>query len=179
MQLQIIWAAEELTEPWQTGADNTICIRWAVCMSRHGNQEIGSRWGINQSSRSSVLQVEVLLQPQQGRIGLIFLKNTPKLSIFEAELLKPTCFSVDKVTEKDFSFFFLIQQPLKRGKRHISQTVGNNWIYLTKEVNYSHNEMVWTVLSAIYNYDSNGEQELCLQVGDPVHILEKFEGEYK
>lgn len=39
--------------------------------------------------------------------------------------------------------------------------------------------MVWTVLSAIYNYDSNGEQELCLQVGDPVHILEKFEGEYK
>uniref|UniRef100_H2MHI8 Dedicator of cytokinesis 5 n=1 Tax=Oryzias latipes TaxID=8090 RepID=H2MHI8_ORYLA len=32
---------------------------------------------------------------------------------------------------------------------------------------------------AIYNYDSNGEQELCLQVGDPVHILEKFEGECK
>uniref|UniRef100_A0A3P9HZU8 Dedicator of cytokinesis 5 n=1 Tax=Oryzias latipes TaxID=8090 RepID=A0A3P9HZU8_ORYLA len=35
------------------------------------------------------------------------------------------------------------------------------------------------VLSAIYNYDSNGEQELCLQVGDPVHILEKFEGWYR
>uniref|UniRef100_A0A3Q4H975 Dedicator of cytokinesis 5 n=1 Tax=Neolamprologus brichardi TaxID=32507 RepID=A0A3Q4H975_NEOBR len=29
----------------------------------------------------------------------------------------------------------------------------------------------------IYNYDASGEQELCLQVGDTVHILEKFEGE--
>lgn len=66
MQLEIIWAAEEVTEPWQTGADNTICIRWALCMSRHGNREIGSRCGINQSFGSSVLQVEVLLQPQQG-----------------------------------------------------------------------------------------------------------------
>uniref|UniRef100_A0A8C7Z6R1 Dedicator of cytokinesis 5 n=1 Tax=Oryzias sinensis TaxID=183150 RepID=A0A8C7Z6R1_9TELE len=46
---------------------------------------------------------------------------------------------------------FSIQQPLNRKKRHIT----------------------------IYNYDSNGEQELCLQVGDPVHILEKFEGWYR
>uniref|UniRef100_A0A3Q3AJ62 Dedicator of cytokinesis 5 n=1 Tax=Kryptolebias marmoratus TaxID=37003 RepID=A0A3Q3AJ62_KRYMA len=30
---------------------------------------------------------------------------------------------------------------------------------------------------AIYNYDPHGEQELCLQVGDTVHILEKLEGE--
>uniref|UniRef100_A0A4W5RJS7 Dedicator of cytokinesis 5 n=1 Tax=Hucho hucho TaxID=62062 RepID=A0A4W5RJS7_9TELE len=30
---------------------------------------------------------------------------------------------------------------------------------------------------AIYNYDSRGEQELSLQVGDTVHILETFEGE--
>ncbi|KAI4876095.1 hypothetical protein NFI96_024678, partial [Prochilodus magdalenae] len=28
----------------------------------------------------------------------------------------------------------------------------------------------------IYNYDAKGEQELCLQVGDTVHILEMFEG---
>uniref|UniRef100_A0A7N8YHP3 Dedicator of cytokinesis 5 n=1 Tax=Mastacembelus armatus TaxID=205130 RepID=A0A7N8YHP3_9TELE len=33
--------------------------------------------------------------------------------------------------------------------------------------------------SAIYNYDPSGEQELCLQVGDTVHILEKFEGWYR
>ncbi|XP_071338354.1 dedicator of cytokinesis protein 5 isoform X2 [Trachinotus anak] len=32
---------------------------------------------------------------------------------------------------------------------------------------------------AIYNYDPSGEQELCLQVGDTVHILEKFEGWYR
>lgn len=31
--------------------------------------------------------------------------------------------------------------------------------------------------SAIYNYDPSGEQELRLQVGDTVHILEKLEGE--
>uniref|UniRef100_A0AAX7UM71 Dedicator of cytokinesis 5 n=1 Tax=Astatotilapia calliptera TaxID=8154 RepID=A0AAX7UM71_ASTCA len=31
----------------------------------------------------------------------------------------------------------------------------------------------------IYNYDASGEQELCLQVGDTVHILEKFEGWYR
>uniref|UniRef100_A0A6Q2YYE6 Dedicator of cytokinesis 5 n=1 Tax=Esox lucius TaxID=8010 RepID=A0A6Q2YYE6_ESOLU len=30
---------------------------------------------------------------------------------------------------------------------------------------------------AIYNYDSRGEQELSLQVGDTVHILETFEGD--
>uniref|UniRef100_A0A673ZHS3 Dedicator of cytokinesis 5 n=1 Tax=Salmo trutta TaxID=8032 RepID=A0A673ZHS3_SALTR len=34
-------------------------------------------------------------------------------------------------------------------------------------------------LSAIYNYDSRREQELCLQVGDTVHILETFEGWYR
>lgn len=34
-------------------------------------------------------------------------------------------------------------------------------------------------LSAIYNYDSRREQELCLQVGDTVHILETFEGEHE
>ncbi|XP_071389833.1 dedicator of cytokinesis protein 5 isoform X1 [Centroberyx affinis] len=32
---------------------------------------------------------------------------------------------------------------------------------------------------AIYNYDPRGEQELCLQVGDTVHILETFEGWYR
>uniref|UniRef100_A0AAR2JXQ2 Dedicator of cytokinesis 5 n=1 Tax=Pygocentrus nattereri TaxID=42514 RepID=A0AAR2JXQ2_PYGNA len=32
---------------------------------------------------------------------------------------------------------------------------------------------------AIYNYDAKGEQELCLQVGDTVHILEMFEGWYR
>eukprot|EP00064_Thunnus_orientalis_P009322 superscaffoldBa00001176_g9345 len=32
---------------------------------------------------------------------------------------------------------------------------------------------------AIYNYDPRGEQELCLQVGDTVHILEKLEGWYR
>ncbi|XP_035496303.1 dedicator of cytokinesis protein 5 isoform X1 [Scophthalmus maximus] len=32
---------------------------------------------------------------------------------------------------------------------------------------------------AIYNYDPSGEQELCLQVGDTVHILEKLEGWYR
>uniref|UniRef100_A0A673CGJ4 Dedicator of cytokinesis 5 n=1 Tax=Sphaeramia orbicularis TaxID=375764 RepID=A0A673CGJ4_9TELE len=31
---------------------------------------------------------------------------------------------------------------------------------------------------AIYNYDPSGEQELCLQVGDTVHILEKLEASY-
>lgn len=33
------------------------------------------------------------------------------------------------------------------------------------------------VPSAIYNYEPRGEQELRLQVGDTVHILEKLEGE--
>lgn len=32
------------------------------------------------------------------------------------------------------------------------------------------------VLAAIYNYNPRGEQELRLQVGDAVHILEKLEG---
>ncbi|XP_030225554.1 dedicator of cytokinesis protein 5 [Gadus morhua] len=32
---------------------------------------------------------------------------------------------------------------------------------------------------AIYNYDGRGKQELCLQVGDTVHILETFEGWYR
>ncbi|XP_070820794.1 dedicator of cytokinesis protein 5 isoform X2 [Chaetodon trifascialis] len=32
---------------------------------------------------------------------------------------------------------------------------------------------------AIYNYDPSGEPELCLQVGDTVHILEKLEGWYR
>ncbi|XP_076849032.1 dedicator of cytokinesis protein 5 isoform X2 [Brachyhypopomus gauderio] len=32
---------------------------------------------------------------------------------------------------------------------------------------------------AIYNYDAKGEQELYLQVGDTVHILEMFEGWYR
>uniref|UniRef100_A0A4W5RS31 Dedicator of cytokinesis 5 n=1 Tax=Hucho hucho TaxID=62062 RepID=A0A4W5RS31_9TELE len=36
-----------------------------------------------------------------------------------------------------------------------------------------------SILSAIYNYDSRGEQELSLQVGDTVHILETFEGWYR
>uniref|UniRef100_A0A7N6AST7 Dedicator of cytokinesis 5 n=1 Tax=Anabas testudineus TaxID=64144 RepID=A0A7N6AST7_ANATE len=33
--------------------------------------------------------------------------------------------------------------------------------------------------SAIYNYDPSSEHELCLQVGDTVHILEKLEGWYR
>uniref|UniRef100_A0A4W5RJK9 Dedicator of cytokinesis 5 n=1 Tax=Hucho hucho TaxID=62062 RepID=A0A4W5RJK9_9TELE len=33
--------------------------------------------------------------------------------------------------------------------------------------------------ASIYNYDSRGEQELSLQVGDTVHILETFEGWYR
>uniref|UniRef100_A0A3Q2E7W2 Dedicator of cytokinesis 5 n=1 Tax=Cyprinodon variegatus TaxID=28743 RepID=A0A3Q2E7W2_CYPVA len=33
--------------------------------------------------------------------------------------------------------------------------------------------------NSIYNYDPRGEQELRLQVGDTVHILEKFEGWYR
>ncbi|XP_049341626.1 dedicator of cytokinesis protein 5 [Astyanax mexicanus] len=32
---------------------------------------------------------------------------------------------------------------------------------------------------AIFNYDAKGEHELCLQVGDTVHILEMFEGWYR
>ncbi|XP_035235393.1 dedicator of cytokinesis protein 5 isoform X1 [Anguilla anguilla] len=32
---------------------------------------------------------------------------------------------------------------------------------------------------AVYNYDARGQQELCLQVGDTVHILETFEGWYR
>lgn len=35
---------------------------------------------------------------------------------------------------------------------------------------------VFFVFSAIYNYNPRGEQELHLQVGDAVHILEKLEG---
>lgn len=35
-----------------------------------------------------------------------------------------------------------------------------------------------SVPSVIYNYEPGGEQELCLQVGDTVHILEKLEGEW-
>uniref|UniRef100_A0A665TYQ9 Dedicator of cytokinesis 5 n=1 Tax=Echeneis naucrates TaxID=173247 RepID=A0A665TYQ9_ECHNA len=40
-------------------------------------------------------------------------------------------------------------------------------------------EKVFFFASAIYNYDPSGEQELCLQVGDTVHILEKLEGWYR
>ncbi|XP_038868860.1 dedicator of cytokinesis protein 5-like [Salvelinus namaycush] len=39
--------------------------------------------------------------------------------------------------------------------------------------------MALSVRSPIYNYDSRGEQELSLQVGDTVHILETFEGWYR
>lgn len=42
---------------------------------------------------------------------------------------------------------------------------------------FSLNDTILFCPSAIYNYDSRGEQELCLQVGDTVHILEKLEGE--
>ncbi|CAB1319740.1 unnamed protein product [Coregonus sp. 'balchen'] len=44
-----------------------------------------------------------------------------------------------------------------------------------------HNKTVSPInsLAAIYNYDSRAEQELCLQVGDTVHILETFEGWYR
>uniref|UniRef100_A0A4W6F5C3 Dedicator of cytokinesis 5 n=1 Tax=Lates calcarifer TaxID=8187 RepID=A0A4W6F5C3_LATCA len=43
----------------------------------------------------------------------------------------------------------------------------------------SHNETVLLCPSAIYNYDPSSKQELCLQVGDSVHILEKLEGWYR
>uniref|UniRef100_A0A7N6BZU2 Dedicator of cytokinesis 5 n=1 Tax=Anabas testudineus TaxID=64144 RepID=A0A7N6BZU2_ANATE len=43
----------------------------------------------------------------------------------------------------------------------------------------SHNEIVLLFTSAIYNYDPSSEHELCLQVGDTVHILEKLEGWYR
>lgn len=33
-------------------------------------------------------------------------------------------------------------------------------------------------LLAIYNYDARGEEELSLQIGDTVHILETYEGEF-
>uniref|UniRef100_A0AAQ4QLF9 Dedicator of cytokinesis 5 n=1 Tax=Gasterosteus aculeatus aculeatus TaxID=481459 RepID=A0AAQ4QLF9_GASAC len=39
--------------------------------------------------------------------------------------------------------------------------------------------MQYAVSNAIYNYEPSGEQELCLQVGDTVHILEKLEGWYR
>lgn len=33
-------------------------------------------------------------------------------------------------------------------------------------------------LLAIYNYDARSEEELSLQIGDTVHILETYEGEF-
>uniref|UniRef100_A0A7N6FIL4 Dedicator of cytokinesis 5 n=1 Tax=Anabas testudineus TaxID=64144 RepID=A0A7N6FIL4_ANATE len=42
----------------------------------------------------------------------------------------------------------------------------------------SHNEIVLLFTSAIYNYDPSSEHELCLQVGDTVHILEKLEATF-
>uniref|UniRef100_A0A4W6FDZ9 Dedicator of cytokinesis 1 n=1 Tax=Lates calcarifer TaxID=8187 RepID=A0A4W6FDZ9_LATCA len=33
--------------------------------------------------------------------------------------------------------------------------------------------------NSIYNYDARGEEELSLQIGDTVHILETYEGEYR
>uniref|UniRef100_A0A674MMB8 Dedicator of cytokinesis 1 n=1 Tax=Takifugu rubripes TaxID=31033 RepID=A0A674MMB8_TAKRU len=37
--------------------------------------------------------------------------------------------------------------------------------------------LVTTWMYPIYNYDARGEEELSLQIGDTVHILEKYEGE--
>ena len=44
--------------------------------------------------------------------------------------------------------------------------------------NISSSHIVLSHLSpAIYNYDARGEEELSLQIGDTVHILETHEGE--
>lgn len=44
--------------------------------------------------------------------------------------------------------------------------------------NISSSYIVLSHLSpAIYNYDARGEEELSLQIGDTVHILETYEGE--
>lgn len=44
--------------------------------------------------------------------------------------------------------------------------------------NISSSYLVLSHLSpAIYNYDARGEEELSLQIGDTVHILETYEGE--
>uniref|UniRef100_A0A8C8IG60 Dedicator of cytokinesis 5 n=1 Tax=Oncorhynchus tshawytscha TaxID=74940 RepID=A0A8C8IG60_ONCTS len=44
---------------------------------------------------------------------------------------------------------------------------------------FSQRKKYLTTIYSIYNYDSRREQELCLQVGDTVHILETFEGEHE
>uniref|UniRef100_A0A673ZHF0 Dedicator of cytokinesis 5 n=1 Tax=Salmo trutta TaxID=8032 RepID=A0A673ZHF0_SALTR len=44
---------------------------------------------------------------------------------------------------------------------------------------FSQRKKYLTTIYSIYNYDSRREQELCLQVGDTVHILETFEGWYR
>uniref|UniRef100_A0A8D0D8M7 Dedicator of cytokinesis 5 n=1 Tax=Sander lucioperca TaxID=283035 RepID=A0A8D0D8M7_SANLU len=51
--------------------------------------------------------------------------------------------------------------------------------YLLHVVCVSPVETILLCPSAIYNYEPRGEQELCLQVGDTVHILEKLEGWYR
>uniref|UniRef100_A0A8C2ZUK3 Dedicator of cytokinesis 5 n=1 Tax=Cyclopterus lumpus TaxID=8103 RepID=A0A8C2ZUK3_CYCLU len=43
----------------------------------------------------------------------------------------------------------------------------------------SHWTLILLCFPAVYNYEPSGEQELCLQVGDTVHILEKLEGWYR
>lgn len=41
----------------------------------------------------------------------------------------------------------------------------------------SHCSSLCCVSTAIYNYDARSDDELSLQIGDTVHILETYEGE--
>lgn len=57
---------------------------------------------------------------------------------------------------------------------------GSQTLYwpFSSSCNISSSHIVLSHLSpAIYNYDARGEEELSLQIGDTVHILETHEGE--
>uniref|UniRef100_A0A7N6AW27 Dedicator of cytokinesis 1 n=1 Tax=Anabas testudineus TaxID=64144 RepID=A0A7N6AW27_ANATE len=64
-----------------------------------------------------------------------------------------------------------------RGTQLVPQ--GNQtFIGFSSSCNMSSSYLVLSCLSpAIYNYDARGEEELSLQIGDTVHILETYEGE--
>lgn len=65
--------------------------------------------------------------------------------------------------------------------------VAHNWCHEGAQCLYSLFPFCCNILSshlvlshlspAIYNYDARGEEELSLQIGDTVHILETYEGE--
>lgn len=67
--------------------------------------------------------------------------------------------------------------------------LGEDWVYFNiKETSWSN--PAWSLLplltssspffflTAFYNYDARGTDELSLQIGDTVHILETYEGTY-